>query len=258
MARHVLASHPEAQSLLSEAGHCRVLAEQSADEVACRYGVMQAARNGYEELRHRLDPRRARPIHFGAAMGLLATLFAVLVVLDVVTFDGVMAGWVGAAAVAAAAAWIGCAWLAALALREEQRGRLVAIVAGALALGALLVALHGTTAAALLVDRLPVDRLPVDRLPVDRWYRFEVGAVTVLLVFVLVAVAAMLIARTEPASLLLARRRWHHSRSAYAAAVRIHRGDAEAEAVARQGWHGLIQAHVQAPANGDGQVIDRR
>jgi MFS family permease len=242
MAGRVLATHPEAQSLLTEAGHCRVLAKQSADEVTRRYGVMQAARTGYEELRHRLDPRRARPIHFGAALALLAALFAVLVVLDVITFDGVLAGWASAAAVAAAAAWMGCAWLAALALREEQRGRLTAIAAGVVGLGALLVALHGAAAA----------------LPTDRWYRFGIGAVAVLLVFVLVAAAAMLIARAEPASLLIARRHWNHTRSAYAAAVRIHRDDAEAAAVARQGWHGLIQAHVQAPANGEGQVVDQR
>jgi MFS family permease len=234
MAGHVLATHPEAQSLLSEAGHCRALADQSAAEVSRCHAVMQAARIGYEELRHRLDPRRRRPVHFGAAMALLTGVFAVLVVLDIVTFDGVLAGWVNAAAVAAAGAWIGCAWLAALAWREEQRGRLATITAAVVALGAVMTALHGAAATAL---------------PVNRWYRFGIGAVAVLFVFVLVAAAAMLIVRTEPASLLLARWRWNRCRSAYEAAVRIHHDDAEAEAVARQGWRRLIQAHVQAPAD---------
>jgi hypothetical protein len=238
---HVLAAHPEAQSLLNEVGHCQALAEQSAAEAVRRYQVMQAARTGYEELRHRLDPRRTRTVHFGVAMGLLAALFAVLVVLNIITFDGVLAGWVTSVAVAAAAAWIGCAWLAALALREEQRGRLAVITAAALALDVLLATLHGNAAAQ----------------PADRWYRYEVGAVAVLLVFILVVVAAILIARTEPASLLLARRHWQRCRSGYAEAVRIHRADAEAAAVARQGWHGLIQSYLRAPARG-GRAIDRR
>ena len=242
MAGHVLATHSEAPSLLSEMGHRRVLTEQSAAEVTRRYGVMQMARTAYEELRHRLDPRHTRPIHFGVSMALLTALFAVLVMLNVITFDGVLSGGVAAVAVAAAAAWTGCAWLAALALREEHHARLATIITGAVVLGVLLAVLHGETAAR----------------PVDDWDRFGVGAVAVLLVFVLVAVAAMLIARTEPASLLLARRRWHHARSAHAAATRLHRSDAEADAVARQGWHGLIQAYVQAPFNRDGQMIDRR
>jgi len=233
VAGDALATHPEAQILLSEAGHRRVLAEQSAAEVRWRYDVMQADRLGYEELRHRLDPRRVRTIHFGVSMALLAALFAVLIVLNIIAFDGVLAGWVNSVAVAAAAAWIGCAWLAALALREEQRGRLAVIAAGALALDVVLATLHGNAPAAY---------------PADRWYRYGVGAVAVLLVFVLVAVAAVLIARTEPASLLLAWHRWNRSRAAYAAAVRRHRDDAEAAAVARRGWHGLVQAHTPGPA----------
>ena len=241
MAGHVLATHPEAHSLLSEAGHRRVLAERSAAEVSRRYGVMQAARAGYQELRHRLDPRGTRPVHFAVAMVLLAVLFAVLVMLNVITFDGVLTDEVAAAA-AAAAAWTGCAWLAALALRDGQHGRLASVSAGGLVLGVLLAALHG--------DAAPVRQA-------GGWDRYGVGAVAVLLVFALVAVAAMLIARTEPASLLLARRRWHQARSAYTAAVRTHREDAEADAVASQGWHGLVQAYVPAQVNGDRQVIDR-
>jgi hypothetical protein len=242
MAGHVLATNSEAPTLLSEMGHRRVLSEQSAAEVTRRYGVMQTARIAYEELRHRRDPRHTRPVHFGVAMALLTALFAVLVMLGVLTFDGVLTGGVAAVATAAAAAWTGCAWLAALALREEHHGRLAAIISGAVVLGVLLAVLHGEAAAR----------------PVDDWHRFGVGAVAVLLVFVLVAVAAMLIARTEPASLLFARRRWHRARSAHAAAMRLHRSDAEADAVARQGWHGLIQAYAQAPSRADGQVIDRR
>jgi MFS family permease len=232
MTGHLLATHPEAHSLLSEAEHRQALAEQSAAEVTRRYTVMQVARTGYQERQHRLDPRLVRTIHFGVAMTLLAALFAVLVMLSVVTLDGVLASGVTAAGVAAAAAWTGCAWLAALALREGQRGRLAAIATAALTLGVLLAALHGDAAAAR---------------PADGWGRFGIGAVAVLLVFILVAVAAVLIARTEPASLLLTRRRWHQARSAHAAAVRVHRADAEAEAVARQGWQSLTSIASSEP-----------
>ena len=243
MVGHVLATHPEAQSLLSEAGHRRALTAQSAAEVTRLFAVMQAARVGYEELRHRLDPRRTRTVHFGIAMALLAALCTVLVMFDAVAFDGVLTGPVAAVAVAASAAWIGCAWMAAVAVGDEQRGRLATIITGAVALGGLLAALHGDA------------RVPA---PVDRWHQVGVGVIAVLLILVLVAVAAMLIARTEPAPLLLARHRWQHCQSAYEAAVRVQRSDAEAEAVARQGWRGLIQAHGQPSVNGDGQAIDWR
>ena len=57
---HVLRTHPEGQSLFAEAGHCRILAEQSARVVARAFTNMQERRLGYEELRRRLDPRRTR------------------------------------------------------------------------------------------------------------------------------------------------------------------------------------------------------
>ena len=243
MVGHVLAPHPEAESLLSEAGHRRALAAQSAAEVTRLYAVMQAARIGYEELRHRLDPRRTRTVHFGIATVLLTAVFTVLVMFDAVAFDEVLTAGVTAVAVAASAAWMGCAWMAAVAVRDEEHGLLATIIAGALALGGLLAALHGDAG------------VPG---PVDRWHQVGVGVIAVLLILVLVAVAAMLITRTEPASLLVARHRWQHCQSVYAAAVRVQRSDAEAEVIARQGWRGLIQAHGQPSANGDGQVIDWR
>jgi hypothetical protein len=238
----VLATHPEAQSLLSEAGHRRALAEQSTAEVTRRYDVMQAARIGYEELRHRLDPRRARPVHCGIAMVLLAAVFAVLVMFDAVTFDGVLTADVTAAVVAASAAWMGSAWLAAVAVREEQHGLLAGTFAGTAALGGLLAALHGEVGA---------------RAPVDGWNRAGVGVAAVLLIFILVAVAALLIIRTEPASLLVARHRWHRCQRAYAAAVRVQRGDAEADLVARQSWRGLIQAYLHTSAASGERAVDR-
>lgn len=153
----------------------------------------------------------------------------VLVALDAIEFTGVLTGWMAVAAVAAAAAWSGCAWLAALAGWEGQRGLLAVIIAGAATFGLLLAALHGAAA------------VPGQA---DMRYRLGVSVGVVLLIFALVAVASVLIGRTEPTSLLIARRRWHRARSAHEAATRIHRSDAEAAAVARQGWRGLIETQA--------------
>ena len=141
---HVLDIDPEGPSLLAEAGHRRSLAGQSMRVVAEAFAKVKAARLGYEALRRRLDPRYGRTLHFGVALILLAAVAAALVALDGIEFAGVLFGWVAAAAVAAAsAAWAGCAWLAALAVREERRGRVAVIAAGAAAAGLLLAALHG-------------------------------------------------------------------------------------------------------------------
>jgi len=232
---HVLRAHPEGQSLFGEASHWRELAEQSATVVTRAFTNMQERRFGYEELRHRLDPRRSRTIHLGVGLALLAAIFAALVALDAIELAGVLAGWMTAAAAAAAAAWIGCSWLAALARREGQRRLLTIITAGAAAIGLLLVALHG--------EGIPAGRA-------DLWNRFGIGVLVVLLIFALVAAAAVLITRTEPASLLFARRRWHRARDEYAAAVRTHRADAEAAAIADREWRSLIE--IQADVSPDG------
>lgn len=230
----LLATHPEAQSLYAEAGHWHVLAEQSAAVVRQTYRVMQAARLGYEELRHRLDPRRTRTVHFGVALTLQAAIFVVLVALDAIEFTGVLADWMAVAAVAAAAAWSGCAWLAALAGREGQRGMLAVIVASAAAFGLLLAALHGDAAVPALTDIR---------------YRLGVSIGVALLIFALVAAASVLIGRTEPASLLPARRRWYRARSEHENAMRIHVSDVEAAMVARQAWHVLVETQAQTSAD---------
>ncbi len=68
----LLTSHPEAESLLAEASHCRALAVCSAVFTRVKFATAQAARLAYEELRHRLEPRRRHPVHFG--VGLLLAL----------------------------------------------------------------------------------------------------------------------------------------------------------------------------------------
>ena len=163
-------------------------------------------------------------------------ILAALVVLDVIEFDGILTGRMAfAAAAAAAATWAGGAWLAAIAGRERQHRPLAAVVAGAAAAGFLLAVLHS---AGPLAGRA------------DPWRRTGVGILAALLIVALVAVAAVLIARTEPASLLVARRRWSQARSRHAAAVRTWHGDTEADAVAGQGWRCLVQAQASAAAGG--------
>ena len=231
----MLRTHSEGQSLFGEAGHYRMLAEQSATAATQAFTSMQERRLSYEELRRRLDPRRTRTIHLGVGLTLLAAIFTVLVVLDAIELAGVLIGWMTAAAVAAAAAWIGCSWLAALAKRERQGGLLTAITVGAVAVGLLLAALHSEGTSTRRTDV---------------WHRFGAGVLVVLLIFALVAVAATLIARMEQASLLFARRRWHRSRNEYVTAVHTHHCDAEAAVIAGQGWRSLIEAQTNAAADG--------
>jgi len=234
----VLRTHPDGQSLFGEADHYRVLAEQSAVAVTRAFTSMQETRLGYEELRHRLDPRHARTIHLGVGLTLLAAIFTSLVLLNAIELSGVVTGWMTAAAVAATVAWIGCSWLSALA-QNEKNGRLLAVItAGAVVTGFLLAALHSEGIASRA----------------DIWHRFGFGGLVALLIIVLVEIAAVLITRTEPASLIFARRRWHHSQDQYATAVRTHRGDAEAAVIAAQGWRSLIEAEANASAADEKQA----
>ena len=233
---HVLDTHPDGQSLLTEADHRRILAQQSARGAAEAFAMTKAARLGYEALQRRLDPRYGRTMHAGVAAVALAAVIAALLGLDRIEFAGILAGWMTAAAAAAAtAAWAGCAWLAALAVREERRGRLIVIAAGAAAAGLLLAALHSAGPAVL-------------RWP--GWHPVWVSILMVLFILILVTTATEIITRTEQASLVLARRRWHRAWDEYLAAVRVQRSDAEAAAVAAQEWCSLIDVYATARAAG--------
>ena len=140
----LLTGHPEAVSLQAEASHCRALARSSAVCASQAFDAAQGARLGYEELRHRLDPRRVRTI--GLAAGLLTlTLVGVgLTLLDAIELSVVL-GPVGSVlpALAAAAVWLAGSWVAALATRERRRGVCLAAGIGGVLLGLLLAALCG-------------------------------------------------------------------------------------------------------------------
>ena len=173
-------------------------------------------------------------MHVGMASVALAVVIAALLGIDRIEFAGVLAGWMTAAAAAAAtAAWAGCAWLAALAVREERRGRLIVIAAGSAAAALLLAALHSAGSAVLRWTG---------------WHPVWVSILMVLFILALVTIGTEVITRTEPASLVAARRRWHRAWDAYLAAVRVQRSDAEAAAVAAQEWCSLIDIYATVRA----------
>ena len=140
----LLTNHPEAASLLAEACHCRALAVCSAVVTRLKFAAAQAARLAYEELRHRLEPRRRHPVHFGVGSLLLLVLSAGLAMLVLIELSGLLGG-LGSVppALAATAVWVTVAWLAAVAVRQRRWALVAAIVGAAILLGLLLVALHG-------------------------------------------------------------------------------------------------------------------
>lgn len=226
----ILTGHPEARSLLAEASHCRALAGQSQAAVTQACGAMTAARLRYEELGHRLDPRRQRPLHFCGGLVLVSAIGTGLAVASWIDLSGPLSGWmVPAAAAAGTAAWVGGAWLAALASREQSRGRLAALAVAAAALAVLLAAQR----AAWALTRPP-----------DLWYSLSVGVVAAVLDAALAVVAAAVIARIQPLAVWLARRSWRQARAAHQAAVRIQFADAEAASIALAGWLGLVRAQA--------------
>lgn len=241
----LLKSHPEAASLLAEAGHRQALAAWSTADSGTKFGIAQAARRAYEELWHRLEPRRGRPVHFEVGLLILAVAGAELAMLDLIELSGPPGG-PGAAmlALAATAVWVTIAWLAAISGRRRRWASLSGIVGVAMALGLLLVARHALAPYAggpTVGGRSSGGGI--------------LGALVAGFILVLVAGAATLIAYMEPASLLPARRRWHHARANYEEAVRIRQADFEAAAVATEAWLGLVRAWVTTIARSEEQLI---
>jgi len=228
----LLTAHPEAASLQAEASHRRALSRTSAAKVARAFAGAQADRLGYEELRHLLDPRRRRTIHFGAGLVALVLLGGGLALLDLIELSGPLGpGSAAFPAVAAAAVWLTGACLAGLASREGRWPQVLLAAAAALLLGLLLGALYRLGSGDVLL-----------------------GAAVSVLILILSAGAAVLMARMESASLLVARERWHRSRAAYAAAARIEQDDDEAAAVATESWLGLVRTYASAVA-GDERLV---
>jgi len=215
----LLAAHLEAASMQAEASHCRAVARVAAANVARKFSAAQAARLAYDERRHRLDPRRMRTVDFAVGLLILTLLGAGLAVLDFFELSG--APGVTATAlptIAATAVWLSGAWATALAVRERRWSAVVAACAVAGLLGPLLAFLHGFDRSVALI-----------------------GFLVSVFILVLTAVATLLLARMEGASLFAARWRWHRARSASEAAVRTERADVEAAEIASQSWLSLVR-----------------
>ena len=241
----LLTNHPEAASLLGHASHCRALAVCSAVTTRLRFAAAQAARLAYEELRHRLEPRGRHPVHFGMGLLLVFVLSAGLAMLDLIELSGLLGGPRSVLpALAAAAVWVTVAWLGAVAVRQRRWALVADIGAAAVLLGLLLVALHGLG--------------PYPGWPAVGGHStgsVVLGALTGTFILVLTVGAGALVAYMEPASLLLARQRWHRTRTAHEEAVETERADVEAAAVAAEAWLSLIRTRVTAIAAGDERLV---
>lgn len=240
----LLTSHPEAESLLAEASHRQALAAWSAADTGTKFRGAQAARRAYEELWHRLEPRRGRPVPFDVGLLVLAVAGGGLAMLDLVELSG-LPGGPGPAllALAATAVWVTIASLATVTGRRRRWALLSGIVAAAIALGLLLVALHAFA---------PHPGWPAGG---GRSRGGILGVLVAAFILVLVAGAAALIGRMETAGLLAARRRGHRARASYEEAVRVRQADLEAAAVAAEAWLGLVRAWVTTVARGEEQLI---
>lgn len=228
----LLDGHPEAASLLGEACHCQALARESAAREGQAFAAAQAARLAYEELRHRLDPRRRRTVGFGVGSLILALLGAALTLLDTMQLR-VSVGGTGSVllALVAAVVWLTGAWIAALAVQERRRPTLLAATTAAIALSLLLAALHGSGHPNMLV-----------------------GLVVSTSILALSAGGAVLMTRMESASVFMARRRWRAARAAHAAAVRTQRNDAEMATVATEAWLTLVRTRASMLAD-EGELV---
>lgn len=217
--------------MLAEARHCRALAATSAASCDAKFQMAQVARRAYEELRHRLEPRRGRRVHFAAAMLVLAVLSAGLVLFNWVELAGLLAGTkLLLLAIGASAVWVTMAWLASLAARR-RRWDLTGALAGVAAVLWLLLA---TWRGFVLFS--------------DRWI---LGGLIGTFILVLAVGAAALIAHTESASLLVARQRWHLARAEYERAARTREADLEAAALALEAWLSLVRASAMMIPAGD-------
>lgn len=229
----LLTCHPEAASLQAEASHRGALARSSAANTGQAFAAEQASRLGYEELRHRLDPRRRRTIDFGAGLLVLVLLGAGLTLLDVIQLRGLL-GESGAVlpALAAAAVWLTGAWLTALASREHRRPLVLTAVAVAVVLALLLAALYGSGRTSVLF-----------------------GILVSVFILVFAGGAAVLMGRMESASLFVARWRWYRAQASYEAAVQTEQDDVEAATVATESWLGVVRARASAVADGDEHLV---
>lgn len=241
----LLDEHPEALVLLAEAGHRWALAACSAADARLMFRAAQAARLGYEELRHRIDPRRQRPVDIGAGLLCLLVLAAGIAVLDFVELSGLLGGLTSVpSTLAATVVWLTMSWLGALAARQHRWAELRLIATVAALLGLLLMTLYAFT-------------------PHPGWPSFGehapgstvAGILFGVLTLLLTVGAGIVIASLEPPGLLPARRRWRRAQGAYEEAEATSRADQEADAIATHAWLGLVRVWATAIVPGEEQLI---
>ena len=238
----LLASHPEAASLLAEASHRRALAEHSALVTVRTFQAMQAARLGYEQLAHRLDPRHQRPTTVPAGLAILASVAAGQAVISGAELTGVLrAPMIVPTAVAVTAAWLTGAWLAALAERDGRRGLLTVITIVTSGASLMLAALH----VLMTLPRWP----PV-------WRAAGATVLGGVLIIALTAGAAVLMARIEPSAVFSRRRTWKRAHAEYHATVRREQADTEAATLAGEAWLGLVRSQAAAVAGQEDVLRD--
>ncbi len=229
--------------MLAEASHWRALAACSAINTRVKFTAAQALRLAYEELRHRLEPRRHHPVHFGIGVLLLLVLSAGLTMLVLIELGGWLASPGSALpALAATAVWLTVAWLAVLAILRRRWALVTAVIGTAALLELLLVALHGLSPSGTAGGA-------------DDHGSTVFGVLTGAFILVLTAGAAVLMAHMESPSLLAARQRWHRARAAYEEAAATCQADAETAAVAVEAWLGLVRSRVMPIAADDERLM---
>jgi len=241
----LLDEHPEALVLLAEAGHRRALAACSAADAGLMFRAAQAARLGYEELRHRIDPRRQRRVDFGEGLLCLLVLASGIAVLDFAELSGLLSGLTSVPpALAATVVWLTMSWLGALAARQHRWAELTLIATAAAVLGLLLMALYGFT---------PHPGWPTigEHAPGST----VAGILFGVLILLLTEGAGTLIASLEPSGLLPARRRWRRAQGAYEKAWATSRADREADLIATNAWLGLVRVWATAIVPGEEQLV---
>ncbi len=231
----LLAGHPEARSLLTEAGHRAALARSSAADTRRAFAAAQDARTGYEGLRRRLDPRGRCTVNFSIGLLVLVLLGAGLTVLDDIQLGRLLSpAGTALLALAEAAVWLIGAWLAALASRERRKPAVIALASAGALLSFLLAVVHD------LGRRDPV-----------------FGVLVSVLVLSVAAGTAVLMNRMESARVFAARARWHRAKSARTAAIRVEQDDIEAMHVATEAWLGVVRAWAAAADGDDEDLVDR-
>jgi len=231
----LLAGHPEAHSLLAEAGHRAALARTSAAGSRRMCAAVREARAGYEALRCRLDPRGRCTVDFSVGLLVLVLLGAGLTKLDDIQVCRLL-NQTGSVLLAfcAAAVWLTGARLAALASQERRRPTVIALAGTAAFLGFLLAVVHALRQPGLVP-----------------------GVLVSVLIFAIAAGATFLMLRMEPRPVFVARSRWHRAKGVHRAAVRAEQTRIEAMHVATEAWLDLVRTWAAASAGDDEDLVDR-